>query len=199
MGSRSLSLRAAADDSGVTTPLATTVLNFVLFQVGWFACVLSAAAERPVIGVLVATGVLAFHLWRASAPREEMRLILLALAIGAVWESLLVWQDLLRYQAGVLVPNFAPYWIVMMWGLFATVPNVSLRWLKGRWLVASVAGLVGGPMAFYAGQRMGALEFGHEPAALSALALGWAVLTPLLMALSVRFDGYAPAASGGSS
>jgi hypothetical protein len=38
---------------------------------------------------------------------------------------------------------------------------------------------------------LGALEFGNMPAGLLALAIGWAVLTPLLLALSVRFDGYA--------
>jgi hypothetical protein len=29
------------------------------------------------------------------------------------------------------------------------------------------------------------------PAGLTALAIGWAVLTPLLLALAARFDGYA--------
>jgi hypothetical protein len=83
-----------------------------------------------------------------------------------------------------------------MWGLFATILNVSLRWLRGRWLIAAIAGGLGGPLAYYGGHRLGALEFGDQNAALIALALGWAVVTPILVALSERFDGYAPVLTG---
>jgi len=79
-----------------------------------------------------------------------------------------------------------------MWGLFATILNVSLRWLRGRWLIAAIAGGLGGPLAYYGGHRLGALEFGDQSAALIALAIGWAVITPILMAVATRFDGYAP-------
>ena len=110
--------------------------------------------------------------------------------------SMLVWLNWLQYSSGILIPNTAPYWIVLMWGLFATILNVSLRWLRGRWLIAAIAGGLGGPLAYYGGHRLGALEFGDQNAALIALALGWAVVTPILVALSERFDGYAPVLTG---
>lgn len=166
------------------------LINFVLFQIGWFACVLSAAALRPWIGALIAMIIVTVHVLRAHAREAEVKLVLIALAIGAVWDSMLVWQNWLQYPSGTLLPNTAPYWIVLMWGLFATILNVSLRWLRGRWVIAAVAGAVGGPLAYYGGYRLDALQFGNETVALLALAVGWAVLTPLLMALSVRFDGY---------
>lgn len=176
-----------------------TALNVVLFQLGWFACVLSAAAGRPEIGGIVAAGIVALHLLRASVLRQELILVLCSLAIGAVWDSLLVWQDLVRYEAGLIVPWAAPYWIILMWGLFATLLNISLRWLRRRRLVAALAGLAGGPLAFYSGFRLGALEFGSQPLALGALAAGWALLTPLLVGLSERFDGYGPREAGRGS
>ena len=90
-----------------------------------------------------------------------------------------------------MLRNVAPYWIVSLWGLFATLLNVSLRWMRGRWVSAVFFGAVGGPGAYYGGLRLGALEFGKMPAGLVALAIGWAVLTPLLLTLSAHFDGYA--------
>ena len=167
------------------------VINFVLFQIGWFVCVWSAAAHRPWIGVLVTTGVVVAHVLRAPLPKAELTLVFLALALGLVFDSLLVWQGWLQYSSGIVFPNVAPYWIVTLWGLFATLLNVSLRWMRGRWVVAVVFGAVGGPAAYYGGLRLGALEFGNMPAGLLALAIGWAVLTPLLLALSACFDGYA--------
>jgi hypothetical protein len=161
-----------------------TLLNIFLFQVGWFACVLSGATQRPWIGALIAIFIVAIHLFRAPVREPELKLVLIAVGIGAVWDSLLVWLDWLQYSSG------------LMWGLFATILNVSLRWLRGRWLIAAIAGGLGGPLAYYGGHRLGALEFGDQNAALIALALGWAVVTPILVALSERFDGYAPVLTG---
>lgn len=176
----------------------TILTNLVLFQVGWFACVLSGAAQQPWIGALVAMTIVIAHVFRADPPEAELKLILCAVAIGAAFDSILVWWNWIEYPSGILLPNTAPYWIVLMWALFATVVNVSLRWLRGRWLIATLAGAVGGPLAYYGGHRLGALQFANESAALIALAVGWAVFTPLIITLSARFDGYAQALRGGT-
>ena len=168
----------------------TSLINFMLFQLGWFACVLSGAAGRPWLGAVLAIVIIGWHIWRAPRPEAELKLIGVALVIGAVWDSLLVWQGWLNYPSGMLLPYAAPYWIVIMWALFATTLNVSLRWLKGRWLYALAFGALGGPLAYFAGQRLGAVEFIDMRNALLALLVGWALFTPLLLALSRRYDGY---------
>ena len=166
------------------------LLNIILFQIGWFACVLSGAAGIPRAGVAVAALVITLHLLRSVEKHKEAVLILLAMTIGAVWDSLLVFTGLLGYASGVLVPATAPYWIVIMWGLFATTINVSLRWLKHNYMLAALFGAAGGPLAYYSGQQLGALYFPDAYTALASLALGWAVLTPLLMHLSNKLDGF---------
>lgn len=166
------------------------LINFVLFQLGWLACVISAANGQPLIGAVVASGIIVLHVLRASIPAKEVKLIGYAILIGLAWDSVLVWQGLLVYSTGMWLPFLAPYWIIIMWALFATTLNVSLRWLKGKLLYAVMFGAVGGPLAYYAGQRLGAVEFSETYLALGALFIGWAVFTPLLMFLSERFDGY---------
>jgi hypothetical protein len=167
------------------------LLNFVLFQLGWFACVISSAAKLPLLGSAVAVAIIGWHLWRAQQPSREFYLIVTAMLIGVTWDSLLVWQAWLHYPAGILLPNTAPYWIVMLWALFATTLNLSLRWLKQHMRLAIVLGAVAGPLAYYGGARLGALDFVQPASALLALSIGWAVFTPLLILLSKRFDGYA--------
>jgi len=68
---------------------------------------------------------------------------------------------------------------------------VTLRWLKRRPVVALVLGALFGPLSFLGGARLGAARFVDEPAALATLACMWAVLMPLVMWLSDRFDGVA--------
>jgi hypothetical protein len=51
--------------------------------------------------------------------------------------------------------------------------------------LASVLGACGGPLAYYGGQRLGAMQLGSN-AAISALviAVEWALVTPSLVGLS---------------
>lgn len=160
------------------------LVNFAAFQLGWFACVLGAAHGLPWAGTGVALAIVAWHLTRAAQPRAELVLVLIAAGIGALWDSGLSALGWIRYPSGVLIEGTAPYWIVAMWMLFATTLNVSLAWL-GRYLpLAAVFGALGGPLAYLGGAKLGALTFGAQEAALVALALGWAVLTPLLLRLA---------------
>lgn len=167
-------------------------LNLVLFQLGWLACVLSAAAQRPWIGALTAVAIVAWHIRTAPHPQAEVKLIALALAVGAIWDSLLVWRGWLDYPAGMLVPFAAPYWIVLMWALFATTLNVSLRSLREHPLWGLALGAMGGPAAYWAGSALGGVDILQPTLAIGALALGWAVFTPALLAAARRFDGFAP-------
>jgi hypothetical protein len=169
----------------------TTIINFLLFQIGWFACVIGAAYQFPWQGTLVAILIVAYHVLRSNYPSRELGLIVVAVIIGAIWDSLLVWMQMLSYTSGMWSPVFAPYWIIALWALFATTLNVSLRWLKGRRLVALVSGAIAGPLAYYAGYRIGAVHFNEMTEALLLLGVGWAFFTPILLMLAQRLDGYA--------
>lgn len=167
------------------------VLNFVLFQVGWLACVVGGATQWHWAGPVFVAVVLAFHLTQSSRWSQEIILVLFALIIGTLWDSLLVATDLLQYHHGLFHPEVAPYWIIAMWALFATTLNVSMRWLRGRWLIAGLFGAIGGPLAYYAGTRLGAVTMPDQSQALLALTIGWAVIMPVLMWIAERFDGFA--------
>jgi hypothetical protein len=171
--------------------------NVVLFQIGWFACVLGGANERPWLGTAIAVAIVAWHVGRAPRPGAEITLVLMSAGIGAVGDSVPVAADWVRYASGTVVPGTAPVWLVAMWMLFATTLNVSLRWLRPHTFAAIALGAVGGPLAYWGGARLGAMEFVAPVAGTLALAIGWAALTPLLVRLARRFDGYAPAVASG--
>jgi hypothetical protein len=155
------------------------ILNFVLFQAGWLACVGGAASGLAAEGALVAIAIVAWHIARAARPSREAALALAAAATGLVFENLLVAAGLVRVPDGV-------YWLVVLWALFATTLNGSLRALQGRPWLAALLGALGGPLAYYAGARMGALQFLQPAAMLAVLAAGWALATPLLALLARR-------------
>jgi len=166
------------------------LINIIAFQLGWLACVLGAAYQRPWIGVIAVALVLALHLWRALQPWAELKLALLTGTLGAVLDSLPVTLGLLTYPAGMLLAGMAPYWIVAMWIAFATTLNITFRWLRGRWALMALLGALAGPLAYYAGAQLGGVTF-TEPTLFGLLlvALIWSTALPTLMALAERFDG----------
>jgi hypothetical protein len=163
--------------------------NMLIYQTVWLACVLGAAHGMPALGSMAALLAVAWHLSQTESPLTELTLVLLTGLAGGVWDSLLVVFGLIHYPTGTILPWLAPSWIISLWLAFATTFNVCLRWLHGRFWLASLFGLLGGPLAWSAGAGLGALELVNPLTALIALGLGWALLMPGLIRLAMRFDG----------
>jgi hypothetical protein len=82
--------------------------------------------------------------------------------------------------------------MVALWAAFATTLNVSLRPLHRRPGMAAMLGAVAAPLAYYAGGKLGAVEFVDLGKAMLAIGAGWLVLTPAFVLLAAELDGYAP-------
>lgn len=189
----------AAAPSAVTAPTrAVQFANFVVFQAAWFAAVLGAAHRVPAWGTAAVAGAIGWHLAVSARPAREARLVAIACGLGFVVETAAVWLGHVAYPSGQPVAWLAPYWMVALWGLLAIALNVTMRWLKPRLWLAALFGAIGGPMSFVGGVKLGGAAFVNPTAALATMALCWAVLMPLLVALSTRFDGVAQPAPEGA-
>lgn len=167
------------------------IQNFILFQIGWLSCVMGGASSSyHWFGVAVVTAIIAVHLARSYTISNEIMLIVIATLLGTSWDSVLMGAGFLAFNNGVVFDAIIPFWMVAMWALFATTLNVSMQWMKKRYLLAAVFGAIGGPVAYYAGHRLGAVEFSQVSTSLLVVGAGWAVIMPLLMHLSTRFNGY---------
>lgn len=153
----------------------------------------------PWAGPVAVFFIIAYHMYRAEEPRKEFYLVIFCGLIGAIFDSILVTTGWVGYPSGMFVSGVAPYWIIAMWMLFATTLNLSMRWLKNRYLLASAMGLVAGPLSYLAGHKLGGIEFIDQTRALIAFGIGWAVMLPALMLTSNRLDGYNNESSQGGS
>lgn len=169
------------------------VINFVGFQCAWFACVLGAAAGRSWLALPVVIAVVSWRVARASAPRRELAVLLIATLTGTLWDSVPAAAGWIVYDDGVVLNRAAPWWIAALWLSFATTLNVSLRWLRHRRLVAALLGAVAGPLCYRAGAAFGALTFADQRTALVAEGVAWALLLPALIEVARRFDDLEPA------
>ena len=195
-GTAAASRRRGAKPSPRPT-LALQGVNFLVFQTAWFAAVLGAAQHSPLWGTGTVLAAIGWHLAAAARPAREARLVAAAVAIGFCVETAVAWQGHVAYPSGQPIELLAPYWMVALWGLLAITLNVTMRWLKGRHALAALLGAIAGPASFYSGVQLGGARFVDTLPALLTLAGSWAVLLPVLMLLSTRFDGVGSGGRGG--
>ncbi len=180
---------SATADAQPAPTLRHQIANFVLLQAGWFAVVLGAAHGFVAWGVAAAVAIVAWHLAIVSRPGAELRLVLGVLGVGLMFEAVTLQLGHVRYPTGESAGGPPPYWLIALWGLFGIALNVSMRWMKGRWVVAALLGAVVGPLSYVSGVKLGAAEFIHRTPALVVLSIGWAIAMPVLIGLAARFDG----------
>ena len=174
---------APQDPRGLPSP-GLRALNFILFQLGWLACAYSMLHRHPGWGVCAVLAVVMIHLGLCRRPLQELRLILL---IGVVGMPI----DMAQFKAGLIVPLVwhpvaTPMWFFALYALLATTLNASLGWLRGRPVLAAVLGAIGGPLAYYAGARIGAITLTGE--SLAVLGILWAGLMPGMIWTSRRIN-----------
>lgn len=165
------------------------VMNIIVFEAAWAGCILGVAGGQAAWGTAGIVAAVSWHAAISARPAKELALVGTMCAIGLIVESFMAWLGFVKYSHGQPVAWLAPYWLVALWGEFAIAPNVTLRWLKRRPVLAALLGAVFGPLSFLGGVRLGGASFVDEPRALVTIAIEWLLLMPLVMALSDRFDG----------
>lgn len=168
------------------------IINFVLFQIGWFACVLGAAKQLPWVGVIFMLLFLAWHVSQAKHAKPEIILVIITVVIGGIYDQIMTKNSLLTYQSHGWSNALPAAWILALWAEFAMILNVSLRWMRKRWLIAISFGAIGGPLAYVGAAKLGAVTLDAPQLSYVALSVGWAIITPLLLILSEKFDGFKP-------
>ncbi len=171
------------------TPRRTHLVNYAAYQVGWIAAVGGAAIGSPVAGAVVAFALTAAHVGLARERGREAALVAAAILTGLVVERLLIAEGTYRLFGGGPVDRWPPPWLVALWAQFATTWRYSLTAVFARWWMAALFGALGGPLAFVAGARVGAVALATPMTpALVRIGVAWAVALAVL-ALTTRRVG----------
>ena len=160
------------------------LLNFAMFYLGWFACVLCAGRGQLWLGPAMVGVLLLVHLSVAANRAQEARLILAIGLLGFSIDTLQASAGLYAFTHTSIVPWLCPLWMVALWMIFATTLNSSMAWLAGRYRVAAALGALCGPVSYVAGARLGAIELSSNAlVSLGGIALVWALAMPTLLLL----------------
>ena len=168
---------------------ASKIINVLLYQLGWFSCLLGAAWGYPLSGAFIALLLMAGHLVLAESRKSELYLMLFACLLGVVIDTLQQAAGVFTFKTDPAWPLWLPLWIFVIWAQFATLFHYGLYWLLGRYLLSAFLGCIGGPLAYWGGVRLGAAQFDENLIfSVSSLALVWALVMPILVCMSARLD-----------
>lgn len=151
------------------------IINIVALKLTWLAAVIGAS-KGMVLPSLVA--VACFALWQLTQNRRhenDFLFICIAFVIGFILDS--AWQafGLIDYASGFSF--IAPIWILCLWIAFAMTFNHSLSWLKTRPILAVLFGMIGAPVSYYAGHKLGALNYPNSITQASVfLGVSWGLI-----------------------
>lgn len=154
-------------------------VNVGINQAIWFLCVLGGNA-----GVVFALPFLILNFLLSPHRRADLQMAGLLLATGVCIDGVLLASGFFSFTTtGFPIP----LWLAVIWLALAALPHHSLAWMQKRRLLSVIFGALGGPLAYWAGVRLGAATF-HWPLlpSLAVMAGIWALLWPVIMAVAAR-------------
>ncbi|PLW83674.1 DUF2878 domain-containing protein [Kineobactrum sediminis] len=169
------------DSSGTAATHLTDKLwfNAIWFQSLWFCAVLGRDELLP-----ATLAIIALHLLLVPRRFDELRQLAVLGGLGISVDAGLSLSGVFVFPGGVLVP----LWLCCLWLAFATTLGRSLAAFGPRPWLAAIAGGVVVPLNYFAGSRLGAVEFGLPLwQSLLVMALIWSALLPGLYYLQQRF------------
>ena len=150
------------------------IANALLFQLGWFVCVLGG--DGP--WLLAVLAIVAVHLLWVSSWQAEGKLLISVLLAGSALDSFLLNLGVFDFgEPRTLIP----LWLACLWLLLATTLNHCLAWTAQPWWRASLLGALAAPLSYYGGAQIAdvGLPYGTWPSLLLISAL-WALVMPVL-------------------
>lgn len=159
-----------------------TIINAALFQALWFACVIGGANNQLWPSMLAATVMLAWQLRAKNRHTNDVLVVLVAILMGVIVDTAWTVFGLMDFSDPRPIYPITPGWILMMWVGFALTINHSLAWLANHPFLPGVVGFIGGPLAYYAGKRLGAVDYLIDTWLLSLiLGIVWGIAVTILV------------------
>lgn len=161
---------------------APVLINAVLFQILWFAAVLGGAHKILWPAILAAAVMFGWQLAGKRRHPSDIKVICTAIVLGLAVDSTWIGLGLMQFADPRPFVWLSPIWMVLMWAGFALTINHSMMWLTAHPVLPALMGLIGGPMAYLAGERLGAVEYLANTLLISGLlAVVWAISVTILV------------------
>lgn len=144
------------------------IINGLIYTFGWLFCVISGAYHSTLLPLIVTFFlVLQQLIFLCKKNRtlftQDMFILLYGIFFGFLMELLFINAGWIHYATENFISNkLPPGWVFSLYFLFSLTYNHSLYYLNKYHIFPFIFGLIGGPLSYYAGSRLGAVFFSHQ-------------------------------------
>ena len=158
------------------------LINFIGFQAAWFACALGVPSNHPEWIVLICSIFLGYHFYICQNSFKELELVVKVCALGLIVDSVLNVFNFVSFGLSYPEPfmHIQPWWMLLLWACFASTLNISFKWLKNKYKLASILGAISAPLSYLGGEKFNALAL-HGTQSWIAIAVVWAIAMPIMV------------------
>lgn len=155
------------------------LLNSALFYGVWIFTLVRANEGDPYSGLFLTLSIVLIYLYFTPNRKNEALFFFLVTLLGTGIDSIWAFSQLIYFKTGYICPSIAPLWISSLYLLFAYATSTGLIWLQNRPYLASICGLIGGPLSYLGAFKTGVGEPG-QPIVFVMIILGiaWALIMP---------------------
>lgn len=158
------------------------MINFALFQAGWFACVLGEANNMRGLALAVTGSVIGVNILCSKDRPGDLLLVVAVAATGFCVDTVNLCLGVFTLTGSPRFPYVCPLLLVALWALLGTTLRNSMSWLAGRYALAAALGAVAGPLSYLGGAKLGAVTMHpNRTFSIAALAVAWTVVMPMLV------------------
>ena len=164
----------------INTKPSSKLVNLVCFKVSWVVTVYGAIQGAPWLGLLWVLGwITVFFLWQKQDKREWIFLLGCA-AIGYILDSVLILTGYIKFPIEVQYGFLSPLWMIALWLNMAATFRYALGWLRNRFFLGAIIGMILGPVAYVGGEKLGGIQLvgGMLP-----VAIEWLIAIPIILYL----------------
>ena len=164
------------------------VTNALIFQMGWWTCIVGVAMNHEIPALLFCCALVWIHLYCSAIRTTEIKLAFSAWILGVVIDTAFQYASVIKFY-GWALGEFSPFWLWMLWILFALTLNSSLSILtKSPLIFSALLGLILGPLTYIAGAKLGAAAFDNTLKHIAILGVTCMLVMPALVRMAQLFS-----------
>ena len=170
------------------------LLNLMVFQAAWFACVLGSTNGYPLLSPLLGFSLVIVRVVLAGRFASSFPFLLTSIALGMVGDSILVQLKLLDFYVnadgwygGI---GKVPLWMLILWANFGLMLRPLFPWFLENNIRCLLGFSMGGLAAYYAGWRMDALAFTSGWDTSLAILIEWGIAGLVLRQIHLKYPKF---------
>ena len=166
------------------------IINVIGFYIVWWGCIFGVLYDYTYSGPLLALLFIIIHMKFVAIESMELKLICYISILGTIVDTSFILLGLLGYEGGY--GNniaIAPLWVTSMWACFAMSINHSMVWLKNKYFLSVLLGIIFGPLVYLSSEKVGIIQFiSSFNLTVIVLAILWGLTIPIMYLINDKLE-----------